>query len=67
MNVRKKTWFIHSNGTSPEGRLLQSIYCNQALSECVGAPTRGIYLLHFLLTDLLGVTTIKVLVRISDH
>ena len=46
---------------------MNSICSKQALSECVGAPTRGLYLLNAFLTDLADATTTKVLAGVSDH
>ena len=67
MNVHEKSWLRYSNGTSPEGRLLQSTSVKHGLIQCVGAPTRGPYLLDLFLTDLSQVTTTKVYAGVSDH
>ena len=47
MNVHEKLWLTYSRRTSPAGRLLRDVCGKHGLIECVGAPTRGKYLLDF--------------------
>ncbi len=67
MNVHEERWLRHSDGTSPEGRLLRDISCSHGWEERVRKPTRGQYLLDLVLTDLGTEVQTKVMKSISDH
>ncbi len=66
-NVHEAAWLRYSDGSTPEGRALQSFSNIVGLDEKVGAPTRGDYLLDLVLSDLGGDLKCKVLSGVSDH
>ncbi len=67
MNVHEESWLRYSDGTSLEGRELQTLSNVTGLSERVGKPTRGDNLLDLVLSDLEGDLKCKVVPGVSDH
>ena len=66
-NVHEAAWLRYSDGSTPEGRALQSFSNISGFDEKVGAPTRGDYLLDLVLSDLGSDLKCKVVDGVSDH
>ena len=67
MNVHEASWLRYSDGTSVEGRELQTLSNVTGLDEKVVAPTRGENLLDLVLSDLAGDLKCVVKPGVSDH
>ena len=67
MNCHHAKWLKYSNGITPEGRRLLHFATTAGMTQCVKSPTRGLYLLDLVLTDMAGCVKCKVLPPIADH
>ena len=67
MNIHHKPWLQHSSSASSAGRKLFDVCCSLGLSERVQQPTRGLYLLDLVLSDLDHALVCDVVPGISDH
>ena len=67
MNIHHRPWLTYSSSATSAGRKLFDVCCSLGLSERVGQPTRGQYLLDLVLADLGDAVTCQVLPGLSDH
>ena len=66
-NVHESAWLRYSSGTSRDGRELYEFCVERGFEEHVGEPTRGEYLLDFVLSDLGPLVNAKAVLGIADH
>ena len=67
LNRHELPWLKYSRASTPEGRSLFQFCCKHGFTECVGEPTRGLYLLDLFLTDLDHAVSSHVHTGVSDH
>ena len=69
MNVHNERWLKFSKGDSPEGLELECVWAAHGLKQHVKSPSRGEYLLDFVLSDLGSQLRCTVHPRVleSDH
>ena len=67
LNLHHTSWLTYSHSNTPEGRRLHEFCRTFGFRQCVKAPTRGMYLLDLVLTDLQVEIICNVLHPIADH
>ena len=67
INAHHRRWLVHSNKNSIEGKLMWDICTDFGLQQGVREPTRGPYLLDLVMSDMLGMGSVKVYAPIADH
>ena len=66
MDVHNTSWLRFSSRDSVEGRELEAICCEHGLRQLVTKPTRGLYLLDLVLSDLASCIRCKVVLGIHE-